>query len=331
MNLHTTVPVIDISPYRSGDPIGKVEVAAQVDAACRDIGFLVISGHGVPPQLIDEVNDVTRRFFDLDLDQKLAVGRPAPDVSRGYVGMEGESVGRARDVNAVVGDLNESFIVGPMDIPEPAYAYAPEAGNHFAPNLWPEALPEMEAIYRRYYEAVDGVAVDLMRIFALALGMQEHFFDPMVDKTISRLRVRNYPAPLTDPVPGQLRAGAHSDYGTLTILLTEDRPGGLQVWSDDAWEDVPIVPGTFIVNIGDLMERWTNDQWVSTLHRVVNPPADAFSGSRRQSIVYFHNPNYDAEIRAIETCVEDGSEPLHEPVTSGEYLHRLFTASQNYV
>jgi isopenicillin N synthase-like dioxygenase len=326
------VPAIDIEPFRAGSEADKRALARVVDRACQDIGFLVISGHGVPSPVIKATEEISRRFFDLPLDAKLRVGRPAPDVSRGYVGLEGETVARSRGGAASVGDLNESFIVGPMEIPEPAYAFAPEAGNHFAANLWPAELPEMPAIFHDYYRAIDGVAVDLMRIFALALGLPEPYFDRCVDRTISRIRVRNYPAPLQRPRRGQLRAGAHSDYGSLTILLAEDRPGGLQVFNaEGAWVDVPVVPGCFIVNIGDLMARWTNDRWVSTLHRVVNPPHDQYSGSRRQSIVYFHNPNYDTEIRALETCVPPGTEPRYEPTTSGEHLRQLFSATQNYV
>jgi isopenicillin N synthase-like dioxygenase len=327
-----TVPVIDLAPYRRGGPADKAAVATAVDAACREIGFLVIANHGVDPETIVAIEDVSRRLFDLPLERKLAVARPAPHISRGYVGLEGESVGRSRSEDARVGDLNESFIAGPMTIPDPAYAYAPEAGHHFAPNLWPADLPELEAVYRRYYDAVDRLAVDLMRVFALALELDEHYFDGFIDRSISRIRVRNYPAPTVQPEPGQLRAGAHSDYGTLTILLTEDKPGGLQVSSrDGGWVDVPVIPGCFIVNIGDLMARWTNDRWVSTLHRVVNPPQEAYSRSRRQSIVYFHNPNYDARVEAIETCTEPGESPRYEPITSGDYLRRLFTATQNYV
>ena len=327
-----TVPLIDIAPYRAGTPEGKVAVARAVDQACRDIGFLVITGHGVPDDVIEAVQDVSRRFFDLPLEAKLRVERPAPNISRGYVGVEGETVGRSRGDTSVAGDLNESFIAGPPEIPEPAYAFAPEAGNHFAPNLWPAELPEMEGTYTAYYREVDRLAVELMRIFALALGLDEDYFDPTIDRTISRIRVRNYPALDHDPEPGQLRAGAHSDYGTLTILLAEDRPGGLQVANaSGGWVDVPIVPGCFIVNIGDLMARWTNDRWVSTLHRVGNPPADQYARSRRQSVVYFHNPNYDALITAIPTCVPPGAEPIYEPITSGDHLRQLFTATQNYV
>ncbi len=169
-----------------------------------------------------------------------------------------------------------------------------------------------------------------MRLFALGLGVAENFFDAAVDRPISRLRIRNYPPPALPPRPGQIRAGAHSDYGSLTILATENRPGGLQVCNAaGAWVDVPTIPGCFIVNIGDLMARWTNDAWVSTLHRVVNPPEGAGEESRRISLVFFHNPNYDAPVACIPTCLSPGEAPKYETTTSGAHLRRLFRATQN--
>ena len=222
--------------------------------------------------------------------------------------MEEESVGRSRDPGATAGDLNESLMIGPVDPPDPAYAAA--GGAHFAPNLWPERPADLRPAWTEYYRAMGSLAETLMRIFALALGQPEHHFDPLVDRHISRLRVRNYPAPATPPVPGQIRAGAHSDYGSLTILCTEDRAGGLQVCNSNGdWVDVPILPDTLIVNIGDLLARWTNDTWVSTLHRVVNPPAGAGAESRRQSLVFFHNPNYDAPDH--EPGARGGEVPAH--------------------
>jgi isopenicillin N synthase-like dioxygenase len=286
----------------------------------------------VPAELMAAMEDASGKFFDLPLLAKTAVERPAPDVSRGYVGLAGESVGRSRDHRTTVGDLNESVIIGPVDVPDDDYHRGPAAGSHFAPNLWPEALPEFEVVASDYYRALDAVAVTLMRIFAVALGVSEDHFDSSIDRSISRLRLRNYPEPIAPPEPGQLRAGAHSDYGSLTILLTQDRPGGLQVCNaDHDWVDVTPRPGCFIVNIGDLMARWTNDRWVSTLHRVVNPPENLTAGSRRQSIVFFHNPNYDAVIRPIPTCVERGDAPKYPTTTSGDHLRAKFTATQNYV
>jgi isopenicillin N synthase-like dioxygenase len=324
------VPVIDLEPFRVGTYEDRAQVAKQIDRACRDIGFLVIEGHGVDPALVEQTRLVSREFFDLPLEVKARVARPRPDVSRGYVGLAGESIGRSRDANAKAGDLNESMMIGPVDLPDPGYANAPAAGHHFAPNLWPEQPAEFRPVWTSYYRAMSALAATLMSAFALALGEEESFFEPTIDRHISRLRVRNYPASDQAPEPGQIRAGAHSDYGSLTILATEDAPGGLQVSNAQGdWRDVPILPGCFIINIGDLMARWTNDLWVSTLHRVVNPPAELASKSRRQSLVFFHNPNYDAEISCIPSCLAPGDAPKYPATTSGEHLRELFVRTQN--
>ncbi len=320
------VPIIDIAPFAHGSAADKLAVATAVDQACRDIGFLVIQGHGVSPELINTVRRVSRDFFDLSLAEKQRVARPAKDVARGYIGLDEESLARSRDPSAYGSDLNESLMIGPVDEVPSDYALAPEAGQHFAPNIWPENRPGLQEAYTAYYRAMGDLAQTLMRIFAVALKLPEQHFDSLIDRHISRLRVRNYPAQVTQPMPGQIRAGAHSDYGSLTILAAEDKPGGLQVCNAAGqWVDVPIAADCFIVNIGDLLELWTNDTWVSTLHRVVNPPADVGSDSRRQSLVFFHNPNYDAKI--VSLVPNDA--PKYAPTTSGHHLRKLFTATQN--
>lgn len=322
------VPVIDISPYRGVDIAARHALAAGIDRTCREIGFMVISGHGVDPALIEAVESVSRSFFDLPLEDKMRIVRPAPDVTRGYMPMKAEVLVRSRGGSAP-GDLNESLMIGPVDTDGSPYYSAPEAGRHFATNLWPERPEGLRPVYESYYRVMDALAIDLMRLFALALGLPEKYFDPSVDRSISRLRVRNYPAPLETPVPGQLRAGAHSDYGSLTILKTEDRPGGLQVQSKNGdWLDVPHRPGCFVVNIGDMLARWTNDRWVSTLHRVVNPPPDRVAGSRRQSVVFFQNPNYDALVACLPGCTDAANPPKYVPTTSGGHLREKFVATQ---
>ncbi len=323
-----SVPIIDIDPYLRGGYPDKMAVARAVDRACRDIGFLIIEGHGVSPSLIARTTNVSRAFFDLPTDEKKRFARPAVDILRGYIGVNEESLARSRDRYANSSDLNESFMIGPVDLPPREYAFAPAAGNHFAPNIWPDRPTDMRAVWTEYYRAMGSLAQTLMRIFALALGLNETFFDSKIDRHISRLRVRNYPAQDKPPAPDMIRAGAHSDYGSLTILATEDRPGGLQVRNAEGdWVDVPIVTDCFIINIGDLLAHWTNDSWVSTLHRVVNPPADAGAEARRQSLVFFHNPNYDAEIVCIPSVA--GERPKYQPTTSGDYLRSLFVATQN--
>jgi isopenicillin N synthase-like dioxygenase len=322
-----SVPIIDIAPYRGGDAAGWTRLAKDVGRACRDIGFLVIAGHGVPFELVGETCAAAREFFDLPLSEKMQVAPPARDVTRGYTPIASEAVARSRGAADKVGDLNESLMIGPVDPVDPDYAH--RGGKHFAPNLWPERPAAVRPVFTRYYRAMSGLAQTLMRIFALALDLDEHFFDDKIDRHISRLRLRNYPAQMTPPLPGQLRAGAHSDYGSLTILATEDKPGGLQVCNAAGeWVDVPAIPDCFIVNLGDLMARWTNDAWVSTLHRVVNPPTHLAATSRRQSLVFFHNPNYDAPVACIPTCLKAGERPKYQPTTSGEHLRRLFIATQ---
>ena len=325
------VPVLDISPYRHGDTVGSRTLAAAVDRTCRDIGFMVIAGHGVDPDLIAEVDSVSRAFFDLPLEEKMHIVRPAPDVTRGYQPFKAEVLARSRG-NDAAGDLNESLMIGPVNVLDTPYYTASAAGKHFAPNLWPERPLGLRQAYERCYRVMDALAIDLMRLFALALDLPEGYFDASVDRSISRLRVRNYPAPRVPPEPGQLRAGAHSDYGSLTILKTEDRPGGLQVQGKDGhWLDVPHVPGCFIVNIGDMLARWTNDRWVSTLHRVVNPPLDRAAESRRQSIVFFQNPNYDAVVACLPGCADAVNPPKYPPTTSGGHLREKFVSTQQAI
>jgi isopenicillin N synthase-like dioxygenase len=322
------VPIIDIAPFRGGDQAAKQAVAAEVGRAVDGIGFLVITGHGVDRALVEQVRDVSNAFFDLPEEEKRRVARPAPDIARGYIPLEAESVGRSQGVD-VPGDLNESLMIGPVDVGRGAYFFGPEPGRHFHPNRWPARPEALRPVYEAYFRAMGSLAAELMAMFALSLGLDEGFFADTIDHHISRLRVRNYPAPLVPPKPGQLRAGAHCDYGSLTILRTEDKLGGLQVRNTDGeWRDVPIVPDCFIVNIGELMARWTNETWRATQHRVVNPPQELAAASRRLSLVVFHTPNYDAPVAALPGTVKPGEAPRYVPTTSGEHLRAQFVRTQ---
>ena len=180
--------------------------------------------------------------------------------------------------------------------------------------------PDLEPAWRAYYEAMSTLAATLRTIFATALGLAPEYFEDKFREHLSSLRVIDYPEQSAPPAPGQLRAGAHSDYGVLTILRTEDAPGGLQVRTRAGrWSDVPHIPGSFVVNIGDAMMRWTNDRWVSTQHRVVNPPVDPAQPARRQSIAYFHNLPRDTVIECLPPFRETGIPPRYPPITYGEY------------
>jgi len=318
--VHTSVPVIDIAPFDPrGEPARPLErdaVVRAVDAACTDIGFFTIAGHGVPAALVDRMLATSRAFFDLPAGEKQQVARPRPEQSRGYLALGAENLSYSRG-DASTTDLKEFFAIGPLDVPDEAYYRRPEAYPSFAPNLWPERPAALRAVWTEYYRAMEGLAARLMRIFHLP----EDFFRDKTDRHISGIRANHYPEQVDPPAPGQIRAGAHTDYGAVTILLPENVPG-LQVLNRaGAWVDVSAPPSTFVCNIGDLMQHWTNDRWISTMHRVVNPPREAAAGNRRLSIPFFHQPNYDALIECLPTCCGPDNPARYEAVTSGQ--HRL--------
>jgi len=322
-----TVPIIDLAPYFSGTPEGKAQVASEVDEAARSIGFLVITNHGISPELIERVGSLSRQFFALPLADKRKVDRPRIDAVRGYsaVGEEGLSYSLEE---AAPGDLKESFSIGPAGVPNDEYHRGPAAGAHFEPNAYPP-IPGFQQAYDEYFEAMSDLSRSLMRTFALALQLPETFFDDKIDKHISMFRVLSYPPQTEATLPGQLRAGAHSDYGSLTIVLPDDK--GLQVFNKASqWVDVPHVPGGLVVNIADLMMQWTNDQWVSTLHRVANPPPDVASTNRRQSLVFFHQPNYDAMVECLPSCLAPGEVPKYAPISSGDHLTSKFVKQTTF-
>jgi isopenicillin N synthase-like dioxygenase len=227
--------------------------------------------------------------------------------------MGGEALASANDVTTPA-DLKEFFHVGPVDVTDDPYYTSPRGRSHFLPNIWPAAPAGFEEAATAYYRAMSALVVSLMRLAAIALGVDERFFDDKVDRSIGVMRLNYYPVQHRPPQPGQLRAGAHTDYGGFTILSGEDVPGGLQVRTRAGdWIDVRTVPTQLVVNIGDLLMRWTNDRWLSNLHRVVTPPRGA--GGPRLSIAFFNHPNYDVRVE----CIAAPGQAAHPPVLSGEY------------
>ncbi|MBV8538640.1 MAG: isopenicillin N synthase family oxygenase [Alphaproteobacteria bacterium] len=318
--LSDAIPVIDIAGYFSGPPAEKRAIARRIDAACRSIGFLLVSGHGVPDGLVERVHAVSRAFFDLPLEVKQLYRSKNPDVNRGYYALETQAVAYSRDDRQAPPDFRELYSIKRFEFdPADPYYQTPTAQRIFAPNIWPDNLPGFKEALTSYYRAMERLAQTLMRLFALALDLDEHWFDDKIDRHMTTFALSNYPDQPTRLRAGQLRAGAHTDYGSLTILKTEDRPGGLEVLTSAGdWKPVPIIPGTFIINIGDLMARWTNDHWVSTMHRVVNPGRDRALDSRRQSLIFFHQPNHEAIVECLPTCRGNGS-AKYAPITSGEH------------
>jgi isopenicillin N synthase-like dioxygenase len=328
--MNNAVPLVDISPWFSGDEKARDAVAAAVDKACVEWGFLILAGHNIDPGLIETMTTTSKTFFDLPLPEKLQVDASGSVGGRGYYRMEAKSLARTLGDKDAPGDLRESFRIGAEPVVTDTRTISPEAKGHFADNQWPQQPRELQPVWSEYYQACDRLSTELMRICARALKMPDDYFDKMIDHSTSNIVAQNYPPLEKPPVPGQVRNGAHTDFGTLTLLLAEDRPGGLQLKGlDGDWHDIRPIPGTYIVNLGDMMAQWTNDRWRSTLHRVINPPADSGAASRRLSVVFFHTPNFDATIACIPSCVSEAQPAKYEPIQAGEHIARKLRAVES--
>lgn len=316
------IPTIDLEPYFAGNERDKRRVAAEVDAACIDSGFLIVVGHSIEERLIDETRRLAKDFYRLPVNEKLRL-RMEPGIFRGYTSPGDLSVAASYGVEGPP-DLKETFAIGPVDPPsDPDYRHG--GGAFFAANRWPTRPARMREVWPEYYRAMEVLARDLMRIFALALGLDELWFDGKIDRHISPMSAQYYPPVSGRALDGQLRAGPHTDFGSLTILQRDASSGGLEVAVGEEWVAAPNVAGSLTVNLGDLMSDWTNGRWRSTLHRVVLP-SDAFDESDRLAIAFFHQPNYDAVVETIPTCETKDGVSVLERTTSGAHFARKLAA-----
>lgn len=312
-----SVPTVDL---------GSPGAADRISEACRHVGFFQIVGHGVPDRIADDAWRLAGDFFDLPAAERMSVAMPSAGYPYGYQAMEVERLASSLG-DATPPDRKHTWSCGPVD-PVGHRITDPDEAWVRSPNRWPEALPAFRPAMEAYYRSMGMLCAQIMSLMAIALDLTPHHFDPYIRAHTSALRLIDYPHTDAPALPGQLRAGAHTDYGTLTVLRQEHAPGGLEVRTvDGAWVAVPAVTGAFVVNVGDCLARWTNDRWRSTLHRVANPPPDAMGSTRRRSMAFFHNANWDAEIACLPTCLDEGAEPRYEPVLAGRHLMSKFIST----
>lgn len=314
----SAVAAVDLEPFRLGDDADRDEVAAAIDAACRDNGFLRVVGHGIDQDLCRAMLDVTGRFFDLPVAEKMRYVVADKEANRGYAPSGSEALSYSLGDEVAAPDLFEAFNVGRDDT---TGEYYDRHRRFFAPNLWPEQPPDFRSTWNEYEQAAAGLQQTLLVAFARALDLPERFFLDRTGHPIATRRGINYERRPGEPAaaPGQLRMGAHTDYGVLTVLLADDVPG-FQIHHGGEWRDVHIPPGTLLVNIGDMLARWTNDRWTSTLHRVVPPPAGVDGMVRRRSVARFLEPDPDCVIECLPTCCSPERPARYEPVAAGEWL-----------
>jgi isopenicillin N synthase-like dioxygenase len=307
------IPVIDVAPLMGGDPGGTAQVAAAMLAAAEGIGFFYVRNHGIAEDLIASVDAAARAFFAQPLAAKEAL---APrDRHRGFLG-----AGQAKMYEHARIDLKESFIWG-LDVgtDDPDYL----AGNRMiGPNRWPAFPPGMRPTLNAYFDAANACGRALLRGFAVSLGVAADTLSARFAKPVTRCTLIYYPPQPPDLGSEQFGVAPHTDYGVLT-LLHQDDVGGLQVWSQSKeWVTAHPLPGTLVVNVGDLLARWTNDRFRSTPHRVVNA-----SGRERVSIAAFVDPDHDTPIAPV--CAL-GTEPRYAPTTCGEYILGRFDKAFAY-
>lgn len=317
------VPAIDLAPFLDGSDRDSVVEAFR--DACERIGFVVISGHGMPDGLIASAFAQSLAFFQSPPETRLAAAPPVPGRQRGYHGLATRNLGKTLGLD-VPPDLRESFFLGPIE--DHRAVFPPEAAESYAPNVLPTDPAGFADTMVALYRGFERLSADLLRVFALALRLPETWFAPMIGRHFSVMSSHHYPPLLEQPKPGQLRTGAHTDFGAMTLLAMTGGTGGLEVrMPDGTWSPVIAGPDQLVINLGDMMARWTNGRWASTVHRVANPPVLNLAQSRRQSIGYFMHPDYDAPIRCIPTCLKPGEAPRFPEVTAGMHIRAKIEAS----
>jgi isopenicillin N synthase-like dioxygenase len=321
------VPAVDITAWvADGTADEKAAVAAAIDTACREVGFIQILGHGIPTAVTDGLAGAMDDFFGQELEAKKRSIAPK-GTNRGYTPPKAESLSLSLGVESAtrMNDFFEAFNVGLATSDFPGLALDP---MEYAENVWPAVDGYRERI-DAYFAEAGRVARTMTDIFAAALGLPAGFFDAYTDHSIDVLRMNNYALPPgTVDLDGDLIGmSEHTDFGIVTVLWA-DQVKGLQVLgADGSWNDVSPADDALLINLGDLTARWTNERWMSTLHRVKPPIVDG-TINRRRSAAYFHDGNADATISAIPSTIAPGTEALYPPITVSQHIQAKLAGSR---
>ena len=303
------IPVVDISPIRTGT--GKAEMARAIHDALANTGFMYIRNHGVDQGLVDAAYAVSAEFFALPQETKDALHIETSGAAlHGYTPLFGENNDPGRTV-----DLKEIF-----DLGRPARDG--QTRPFFGPTPWPEELPDFRKVMEQYHSEMLDLAQRVMAAIALSLDLPQDYFVPLMQEPIGIQRLLHYPSQERVADDKMIGIGAHTDYGCLTIL-SQDDVGGLQVMNRDGdWVDAPPIPGTFVVNIGDMLQRLTNGVYLANLHRVIN-----VSGRERYSIPCFFDLDFDTVVSPLETCITPGNPRRYEPLVCGAHKWARYQAA----
>lgn len=312
------IPVIDLHGMRHGMLPARQAVADKIAEACRDVGFFYITGHGISKDMIDAAFGTNKAFFDLPFERRMEYAATR-DWWRGYVPSKMQAEG-----GAVGGSIQTYRFM--LDLPKDDPDVVRGKPMHM-PNRWVDALPGFNDTMRRYLAEMEVLSALLRRAFALGLGLPEGWFDPFYTRPLFQQSLLFYPAPPSQrPEDIQIGAGEHRDTGAFTILMQDDT-GGLEVGHlEKEWIAAPPIEGTYVINIGDMMMRWTNGKFRSTPHRVVNR-----SVKNRYSMPYFANPDYDSIIAPVPCLIEPGTDCAYPPLHFGDFMDDFYKQGMTYL
>lgn len=316
-----SIPVVDLEPSFTGDAAARTSVAAGIDRAYRDVGFMYIVNHGIAPALLDGVFEAARRFHAQPLEAKQAIAMNR--WHRGYMGYATSRLVTSRVGKAKRPNMSESFmLMHEVAADDPAcLAGKPLQG----PNLWPAELPGFREAVTAYNGALVGLARHLTALIELALGLAPGRLAPMFERPTTFLRLLHYPPRRGDAPADEFGAAPHTDYGFITILAQDDN-GGLEVQLPDGrWLPAPPLADSFVVNLADMGERLTNGRWRSTRHRVLNR-----AGVDRFSAPFFYDMDMEAEVAPLPELLAPGAVPIAAPERYGDYLMARLDANYTY-
>jgi isopenicillin N synthase-like dioxygenase len=314
-----TIPLVDIEPLRRPADPAAARAAGQLCRAYEEVSFAYIVGHGVPQAAIDRAFAASAEFHASPIEKKRSIA--INEFHRGYMALATSTVVTSTVAQNRKPNLSESLMLMHEVAPDDPDRGQPLQG----PNQWPDWLPEFRPAVEAYIAELDSVARHLLGAFTLGLGLPPDYLEPLFAKPTTFLRLLHYPPHPPDAPDGQFGSAPHTDYGCMTILA-QDKSGGLQVRSrQGSWIDAVPIDGSFVLNLGDLMPRWSNDRFVSTPHRVVNR-----SGGDRYSLPYFFDPAMSATIACLPGCSGPGNPPRYPPMRYGDYLMERLDKNYDY-
>ena len=310
--VESALPIIDVSALRGGDADARRAVGREFRRACLDLGFMYVVGHGVDRALRADVLAQSAAFFVISDEKKLSIDMSLSPYNRGYEPLGGQTL-----EDGAPPDLKEGFYIGEEISLD--HARLREGSFNLGPNQWPADLPGFETTMMTYYAEMLALGETLMRGIALSLGLEEDYFADFCRDPLTALKLLHYPPQPANPDPGEKGCGAHTDFGGITMLMQDDN-GGLQVLGKDGrWLHAPPVPDAYVVNLADMISRWTNDMYRSTLHRVIN-----VSGKERYSVPFFFSGRPAHEVVALDCCLADGETPKYPPTTVEQHMRDMY-------